>query len=74
MSPHFPELAPQICSRLWSCSAANFGSVNHTFKGQAYSGTTVVNPGPPPTYDYSTDSYNHDLTFQAVRGALSFKC
>ena len=53
--------------------AANFGSVNHNFKGQAYSGTVQVSPGPPPTYDYSTDGYNHDLTFQAVRGALSFK-
>jgi len=53
--------------------AANFGAVNHTFIGQAYSGTTVVSPGPPALYDYRTDSYNHDLTFQAVRGAISFK-
>src|SRR5262245_59264933 len=53
--------------------AANFGSVNHNFIGQAYSGTVQVSPGPPLTYDYRTDSYNHDLTFQAVRGAISFK-
>jgi len=53
--------------------AANFGSVDHNFKGQAYSGIVPASPGPPATFVYSTDSYNHDLTFTAVRGALSFK-
>ena len=65
-------LAPHVTIKA-EYLAANLGSVSHTFVGQAHSGTTVVDPGPPPLYDYRSDGFNHDLTFSSVRGAFIFK-
>jgi len=65
-------LAPHVTIKA-EYLAANLGSVSHTFVGQSHGGTTVVDPGPPPLYDYRSDGFNHDLTFASLRGALVLK-
>lgn len=52
----------------------NLGSVKHTFVGTALSGLPADETSPGSgVYHYKSDSFDHDLTFQTVRGGINIK-